>query len=379
MRGPTPFRLTRRGEEGIERGRGRISQTASISEFGYWLRATCSNLTGPNSLAALTLRPMPMDNDLAMRRRRALYRATHRGSKELDFLLGRCRRADRRGPCPSPKCCLMERLIEISRPGNPHQPVRREFRCGDSDLDDADAAPALLPRGRAGPHEKLLTTVAWPRRRHLKACPSRGCLAVARRSPAACRRGSTPRCSARSRVVVASSKPGKPILHIARDGQRLATLDDALAFFAPDVKRLSFPAWDGVPYDRVAPNAEIIARRVATLAELAQHRGGSDETPLIVLTTVNAVLQRVPPHEFFAGAMQNLARPATRSSMAELIERLEHVGYGRAGTVTDPGAICRAWRHPRSLSAWRASPSASISSATRWNRSALSIPRRSAR
>ena len=23
--------------------------------------------------------------------------------------------------------------------------------------------------------------------------------------------------------------------------------------------------------------------------------------------------------------------------MAELIERLEHVGYGRAGTVTDPG------------------------------------------
>jgi antitoxin CptB len=29
------------------------------------------------------------DDDLAMRRRRALYRATHRGSKELDFLLGR--------------------------------------------------------------------------------------------------------------------------------------------------------------------------------------------------------------------------------------------------------------------------------------------------
>ena len=64
--------------------------------------------------------------------------------------------------------------------------------------------------------------------------------------------------------LVASSKPGKPILHIARDGQRLATVDDALSFFAPDVKRLSFPAWDGVPYDRVAPNAEIIARRVAT-------------------------------------------------------------------------------------------------------------------
>ena len=73
-----------------------------------------------------------------------------------------------------------------------------------------------------------------------------------------------------------------------------------------------------------------------TLAELAEHRGGADETPLIVLTTVNAVLQRVPSHDFFAASMQPLA-PGNAVSMADLIERLEHVGYGRAGTVTDPG------------------------------------------
>jgi transcription-repair coupling factor (superfamily II helicase) len=135
---------------------------------------------------------------------------------------------------------------------------------------------------------------------------------------------------------LAGTKAGTSILHIARDGQRLATLEDALEFFAPDVKRLSFPAWDGVPYDRVAPNAEIIARRVATLAELANHRSGLDATPLIVLTTVNAVLQRVPSHEFFASAMQRLV-PGNAVSMVELIKRLEHVGYNRAGTVTDPG------------------------------------------
>ena len=32
---------------------------------------------------------MPCPEILRMRRRRALYRATHRGSKEMDFLLGR--------------------------------------------------------------------------------------------------------------------------------------------------------------------------------------------------------------------------------------------------------------------------------------------------
>ena len=127
----------------------------------------------------------------------------------------------------------------------------------------------------------------------------------------------------------------KAILHVARDGQRLATLEDALQFFAPDVKRLSFPAWDSVPYDRVAPNAETVAERVATLAELAEREGKAD-APLIVLTTVNAVLQRVPPHDYFSASMQPLA-PGNVVSMASLIERLESLGYGRSGTVMDPG------------------------------------------
>ena len=73
------------------------------------------------------------------------------------------------------------------------------------------------------------------------------------------------------------------------------------------MKRLSFPAWDGVPYDRVAPNAEIIARRVADARRACPASRRHDETPLIVLTTVNAVLQRVPPREFIAASMKTLA------------------------------------------------------------------------
>jgi transcription-repair coupling factor (superfamily II helicase) len=128
---------------------------------------------------------------------------------------------------------------------------------------------------------------------------------------------------------------GTPILHVARDGTRLATLEEAIAFFAPDVEVLSFPAWDGVPYDRVAPNAETIARRIATLAGLAQ-RAPDARKPLIVLTTVNAIIQRVPPRDFVAGASLKL-QPGNAIAMRELIERLEISGYARAGTVTDPG------------------------------------------
>jgi len=117
---------------------------------------------------------------------------------------------------------------------------------------------------------------------------------------------------------------------------RLVTLEDALAFFAPDVTVLTFPAWDGVPYDRVAPNADTIARRIATLSELTHRETAGNKSSLIVLTTVNAVVQRVPPRAFIAASSMRLAA-GNAVSMQELVERLEVSGYGRAGTVTDPG------------------------------------------
>jgi len=126
-----------------------------------------------------------------------------------------------------------------------------------------------------------------------------------------------------------------PILHVARDGNRLATLQEAIAFFAPDVRVLCFPAWDSVPYDRVAPNAEIIADRIETLAALAA-RAPNDKAPLVLLTSVNAVVQRVPPRSFIEGADLKL-QSGNVMNMQALIERLETSGYARAGTVTDPG------------------------------------------
>ena len=62
-----------------------------------------------------------------------------------------------------------------------------------------------------------------------------------------------------------------------------------------------------MPYDRVAPNGETIARRIATLAALTGRAAG-DAKPLIVLTTVNALLQRVPPRDFIAGSSLNFSR-----------------------------------------------------------------------
>ena len=80
---------------------------------------------------------------------------------------------------------------------------------------------------------------------------------------------------------------------VARDASRASAFIDAMAFFAPGVELLRFPAWDCLPYDRMGPSAGVAAERMATLTRLA--RGIEGKKPVILVTQVPALLQRVPP------------------------------------------------------------------------------------
>jgi transcription-repair coupling factor (superfamily II helicase) len=123
-----------------------------------------------------------------------------------------------------------------------------------------------------------------------------------------------------------------PMVHVTRDDARMARLAEALACFAPEIEVLRFPAWDCLPYDRVSPNPILVSERITTLARLAEKAA----KPRIVLTTVNALVQRVPPRTAFAGASMVLAVNADAPPDA-LARFLDANGYGRAGTVMEPG------------------------------------------
>ena len=123
-----------------------------------------------------------------------------------------------------------------------------------------------------------------------------------------------------------------PVLHVARDDARMARLSEALRFFAPQAEVLRFPAWDCLPYDRVSPNPELVSERIATLARL-QNEGGRGR---LVLTTVNALVQRVPPRAAFEGRALSLKVGGTADPQA-IAAFLEANGYSRSGTVMEPG------------------------------------------
>ncbi|HXL64759.1 MAG TPA: transcription-repair coupling factor, partial [Xanthobacteraceae bacterium] len=135
-------------------------------------------------------------------------------------------------------------------------------------------------------------------------------------------------------VAAQPAAPAVSLAVICRDGTRMAMLSRALSFFAPDVEVLEFPGWDCLPYDRASPHAAVVAQRMRALSRLAWRKDGNK--PAVLLTTVNAVLQRVPPRE--AVARQALsAAPGKLLSMASVTQWLELNGFNRAATVREPG------------------------------------------
>src|SRR5262249_23303408 len=112
-------------------------------------------------------------------------------------------------------------------------------------------------------------------------------------------------------------------------------LQDGLRFFAPEREVLVFPAWDCLPYDRLSPHPDIVAERLETLAKLAGPRKPGAPAR-IILASVGAVLQRVPPHSLYADAATVL-RKGQNIDVAALTRFLGENGYGRADTVMEPG------------------------------------------
>ena len=122
------------------------------------------------------------------------------------------------------------------------------------------------------------------------------------------------------------------VLFVARDETRLANTATALKFLAPKLKQHSFPSWDCLPYDRVSPNAEVTSHRIASLTSLIQ---GGDQKQ-IILTTVSAVGQRVPPRKAFEGKTLE-AKVGQSINLPKLIKIFESNGYFRTETVMEPG------------------------------------------
>ena len=131
-----------------------------------------------------------------------------------------------------------------------------------------------------------------------------------------------------------AQETGRPIVFVARDDKRLARAASLFRFRLPEAEVLRFPAWDCLPYDRVSPKSDLIATRLATLARLL--RPAAEDRPRVVVTSINALMQRVP-HPSFIKSLSLTLRPGQEIGFEEVQARLLDLGFERVSTVTEPG------------------------------------------
>lgn len=119
---------------------------------------------------------------------------------------------------------------------------------------------------------------------------------------------------------------------IAPDEAAMQAVADTAAFFAPELDVITFPGWDCLPYDRASPALSISSRRLAALYRLQ----GKREGPQLLVTTINAVLQRVLT-PFRIRESVKLLKPGMEIGRESLIGLLQRQGYSRTDTVVDAG------------------------------------------
>jgi len=130
----------------------------------------------------------------------------------------------------------------------------------------------------------------------------------------------------------------RPVLVVVPDAASAEALVDDLRFFfgeddaaPPFARRIHyFPAWDVGPFDDLSPTPETVAARIEGLYHLQQTRDP------IVVTTPEAVLQRVPPHERFATRLRYLVE-GDEVDLDAAGAQLDDWGYRRVPLVEDRG------------------------------------------
>src|SRR6266404_7499721 len=130
-----------------------------------------------------------------------------------------------------------------------------------------------------------------------------------------------------SRILSATPRPSLVISATAVEAERFAT--DLRFFFGesedqpPFTRRIHYlPSWDVVPFEDISPPPENLAARIEGLYHLRQTKNP------IVVTTPEALLQRVPPPGDFADRWWYLVE-GDEVDTEELANRLDAWGYRR--------------------------------------------------
>src|SRR2546423_6898529 len=92
---------------------------------------------------------------------------------------------------------------------------------------------------------------------------------IEKSASAACLHGSSD-----ALALALAAKASRPAVVLCARGTEAQRLQDAIAWFAPQLAVLLLPDWETLPYDGLSPHHDLVSERLATLYRLMP--GGFD-------------------------------------------------------------------------------------------------------
>ncbi|MBE6446309.1 MAG: transcription-repair coupling factor [Alphaproteobacteria bacterium] len=121
------------------------------------------------------------------------------------------------------------------------------------------------------------------------------------------------------------------VLYVASDEKKAMRTYETLLRIFPKIPVLFYPAWDTVPYDRTSPSSDIVGNQLDTLIQLQRLKKNT-----VVITSVPAVSQLIPPTDVFSKSIKKLA-VGDKVDFDELKSFLVRLGYQSTDVVMQAG------------------------------------------
>jgi transcription-repair coupling factor (superfamily II helicase) len=135
-----------------------------------------------------------------------------------------------------------------------------------------------------------------------------------------------------TRLAALLRRSGKSLCYVALSEGAAVKMAEAVSALFPEIELIILPPWDCLPYDRVPPSRHCMGRRMDALRIWSMPNGA----PRLLLTSLDATLQRIPPATVIADSQLKLVVGMTfdRGVFSDFVQR---TGYVEEGVADDPG------------------------------------------
>lgn len=125
------------------------------------------------------------------------------------------------------------------------------------------------------------------------------------------------------------------LMVVCSDPSDVLRYQDEISWFSPELRVLSFPDWETLPYDIISPHSDLTSERLETLYTLLNRNNRSNHADILLVSATTAA-QRLAPRSFISSTTF-FFKQGEKVDIQKLKSHLVGIGYENVSQVVASG------------------------------------------